>query len=243
RVVLLGRDGLRTTAAAERVRAAVPGAQAEAVVCDVSSLASLAAFTSSWTGPLDVLVNNAGVMPPSRELTGEGIELTFATNVLGPFVLTDRLSRRLPPGGRVINVTSGGMYGQRLDGDLQNVDYTPVKAYARTKRAEVVLTELWAERLRDQGVVVHAMHPGWADTPGVQSSLSRFAKVMRPILRTPEQGADTIVWLGAAPEALASTGRLWHDRRERPTYLFGLNREPEQSRQALWDTCVELSAG
>ncbi len=240
-VHLVGRDAGRTQAAVAELRAQVPEASVAAARCDVSDLTSLQAFTDGWEGRLDVLVNNAGVLSPSRELTADGVELTFATNVLGPFVLIDQLAAAMPAGSRIINVSSGGMYGQRLDADLQNEDYAPVTAYARSKRAEVVLTEQWAERLRDSGVVVHAMHPGWADTPGIQGSLSTFAKVAKPILRTPEQGADTIVWLGAAPEAATVTGLFWHDRRARPTHLFGLNKESSADRDRLWEVCATLS--
>ena len=77
--------------------------------------------------------------------------------------------------------------------------YDGSRAYARTKRALVALTEVWAERLKDSGVVVHAMHPGWADTPGVAGSLPGFHRITRRFLRTAEQGADTITWLAAAP--------------------------------------------
>lgn len=237
-VHLVGRDRERTESAVASVKEQVPGASAEADLCDVSSLASLKAFTSSWTGPLDVLVNNAGVMVPSRQLTHDGVELTFATNVLGPFWLVRELADRMTPGGRVVTVSSGGMYGQRLDDDLQNEDYAAVAAYARTKRAEVVLTELWAAR--HPKLAVHAMHPGWADTPGIQGSLSTFAKVVAPILRTAEQGADTIVWLGGAPEAGETSGLFWHDRRPRPTHLLGLNKETGGARQALWELCERL---
>lgn len=230
-VHVVGRNQSKVEQAAGAVRGSVPG------LCDVSSLSSLRAFTDGWSGPLDVLVNNAGVMPPKRTLTDDGIELTFATNVLGPFWLT----RSLPlDGSRVITVASGGMYGQRLDRDLQNADgYTPVKAYARTKRCEVVLTELFAQRMPQ--TTVHAMHPGWADTPGVQESLSTFSKVTRPILRTPEQGADTIVWLGGSPVPLATSGLFWHDRRPRKTHLLGLNQETEADRHHLWSECVRLT--
>jgi NAD(P)-dependent dehydrogenase (short-subunit alcohol dehydrogenase family) len=233
-VVVVGRDAQRT----EQVAAEIGGT---ARVCDVSRLSSLRAFTEGWSGPLDVLVNNAGVMPPQRTLTEDGVELAFATNVLGPWWLTRELSRHLPEGGRVINVSSGGMYGQRLDADLQNADYRPAKAYARTKRAEVVLTEMWAERLAAKGIVVHAMHPGWALTPGVESSLPRFRTVMGPILRTPEEGADTIVWLAGAPSPGTCSGLFWHDRRPRPTHLFGLNRESMADRQRLWDELVAIA--
>lgn len=229
-VHVVGRDEGRVAKAAAAVKGSVPG------ICDVSSLASLAAFTKGWTGPLDVLVNNAGVMPPERTLTEDGIELAFATNVIGPFWLT----RSLPlDAARVITVASGGMYGQKLDGDLQNVAYAPVKAYARTKRCEVVLTEMWAQRM--PRTTVHSMHPGWADTPGVKTSLSTFSKFSKPILRTPEQGADTIVWMGGSPVPLETSGLFWHDRRPRPTHLFGANQETEEERQHLWAECVRLT--
>jgi NAD(P)-dependent dehydrogenase (short-subunit alcohol dehydrogenase family) len=182
-------------------------------------------------------------MPDERRRSSEGHELTFATHVLAPFALTawlaELLERSAP--SRVINVSSGGMYNQALpDGDFESdsAEYGPTKFYARTKRQEVVLTELWAERLRDTGVVVHAMHPGWADTAGVRDALPVFRTLTRPIIRTAEQGADTIVWLGAAPEPLQCTGRFWHDRRVRPThYLLGARPETDHQRRALWDYC------
>lgn len=237
-VHLVGRDRGRTERALRAVAARVPGARLAADLCDVSDLASLRAFADGWSGPLDVLVNNAGVMVAERTLTADGIELTFATNVLGAFVLTDRFKDRVT---RVVNVSSGGMYGQRLGTDLQSEHgYAPVSAYARSKRAQVVLTELWARELGGSGTVVHAMHPGWADTPGVQQSLTTFARLAGPVLRTPEEGADTVVWLGAAPEPLRTSGLFWHDRRPRPTHLLGLNRETEAERQHLWDTCQAL---
>ena len=235
-VVVVGRDPERTA----QVARDLGGTPA---VCDVSRLASLRAFTDGWTGPVDVLVNNAGVMPPTRTVTEDGVELAFATNVLGPWWLTRELAGHMAPGSRVVNVSSGGMYGQRLDADLQNEDYRPAKAYARTKRAEVVLTQEWADRLAHKGIVVHAMHPGWALTPGVEASLPRFRRLMGPLLRTPEEGADTVVWLAGAAAPGACTGRFWHDRRERPTYLFGLNRESAADRQRLWDELVALTGG
>jgi dehydrogenase/reductase SDR family protein 12 len=233
RVHVVGRDPQRV----ERVVAGIPGAVGG--LCDVSNLASLDAFVSAWTGPLDVLVNNAGVMAAERSLTADGIELTFATNVLGPFFLIDRLRHQMGPGSRIINVSSGGMYGQALGDDLQNEKaYKGVTAYARTKRAEVVLTEQWAQRLSHP--VVHAMHPGWAATPGVKTSMATFSKLTKPILRTPQQGADTIVWLGGSQVPLATSGLFWHDRRPRPTHLLPRTRETAEQRERLWDLCTAL---
>jgi NAD(P)-dependent dehydrogenase (short-subunit alcohol dehydrogenase family) len=114
-------------------------------------------------------------------------------------------------------------------------------AYARTKRAQVILTELWAERLRGAGVVVHAMHPGWAATPGLKASLPRFYSMTKRLLRTPLQGADTIVWLGAAPEPARSSGGFWHDRRRRPTHRVPWTKETPEDRERLWAECERLS--
>lgn len=239
-VHLVGRDPARTKAATEAIRQAVPGAHVDPALCDVSSLASLASFTEAWRGPLDVLVNNAGVMAAQRQLTADGLELTFATNVLGPYVLTARLQEHMGAGSRIVNVASGGMYGQALGDDLQNEhDYKGVTAYARTKRAEVILTEEWARRLTQP--VVHAMHPGWAATPGIQTSMATFSTIVKPILRTPQQGADTIVWLGGSQVAAESTGLFWHDRQPRPTHLLNRTKETVEQRARLWELCSSLA--
>jgi dehydrogenase/reductase SDR family protein 12 len=248
-VLPVARSEARAAEAQAEILAAVAGAEVRPLVCDVSSLAELRAFTDSLarTEPrLDVLVNNAGSMPDERRRSADGVELMFATHVLAPFVLIARLRgllERTAP-SIVINVSSGGMYSQRLPGDdlqSEHASYNPPKIYARTKREQVVITEEWAERLRGTGVMVHAMHPGWADTKGVQDALPVFRVLVRPIIRDLDAGADTIVWLGAAPEARRSTGGFWHDRRARPThYRLGAGRESEADRQRLWDLCRSL---
>jgi NAD(P)-dependent dehydrogenase (short-subunit alcohol dehydrogenase family) len=222
------------------------GSAVEMMPCDLSSPASVRACAATLVAShrkLDVLVNNAGVLPPRRELTQDGIELSFATNVLGPFLLTALLVPVLSAaGGRIVNVSSAGMYTQRLHAeDLQLAlgDYRGAVAYSRAKRAQVILSELWAKRLAPAGVAVHAMHPGWADTPGLARSLPRFRKALRPLLRTPEQGADTIVWLSWAPGL--ESGRFWQDRRARPTHLIPGTRERPGERERLWEECVRLT--
>ncbi len=246
----LARDDERAAGAAEEVVRRVPRADVRPVACDVSSLRALRAFAERFQADeerLDVLVNNAGVMPDERERSDDGVELTFATQVLAPWVLIDELGGllRLSAPARVINVSSGGMYYQSIpDGDLQSEQsrYGPKRIYARTKREQVVITEQWAEKLEGSGVVVHAMHPGWADTKGVRNWMPAFRALTRPIIRTPEQGADTIVWLGGAPEPAQSTGGFWHDRRTRPThYLIGAGEDSAATRQELWDACARLA--
>ncbi len=218
-------------------------------VCDVSSLASVREFAAAFDAEqleLHALVNNAGVMPPERTHTGEGFELGFATNVLGPFLLTALLEPSLARGApsRIVNVSSGGMYSRRLRADdlqLARREYDPAAFYAHTKRCEVILTELWSERQSGTGITVHSMHPGWADTPGVQTSLPRFRKLTGPLLRSADQGADTIVWLAGAPEPAARPGLFWHDRAPRPTHRVPWTREPAADRRRLWAECARLA--
>jgi dehydrogenase/reductase SDR family protein 12 len=193
---------------------------------------------------LDVLVNNAGLLASDRVSSPDGIELTLATNVVGPFLLTSLLVGmvRASAPARIINVSSGGMYTQRIDvDDLQSEtgDFDGAAVYARTKRAQVILTELWAQRLLATGVVAHAMHPGWVDTPGPRSSLPNFSRLTRPLLRIPDEGADTIVWLGAADLPARSSGDFWHDRRPRPTHRVPWTKESAQDRERLWSACAE----
>lgn len=237
RVVLVVRDAQR----GERIRAEI-GEQATVARCDLSSLADVRALAASLDGPVEVLVHNAGVLPPSLQRTAEGHELTFATNVLGPFLLTALLHERTR---RVVNVSSGGMYTKKLDVDAllmpSGDDFSGTKAYANTKRAEVVLTELWAQRLAPGRTVVHAMHPGWADTPGLAASLPGFRRVMRPLLRDADQGADTIVWLGAADEPLEASGRFWLDRAPQPTHYVPWTRESAADRARLWEACAQAT--
>jgi hypothetical protein len=102
---------------------------------------------------------------------------------------------------------------------------------------------MWAERVARQDVVFHAMHPGWADTPGVTTSLPGFARVMGPLLRSPEQGADTMVWLAGAEEPLASSGEFWLDRDVRPIHRLPSTRRSDtpERRAELWARCVEAT--
>jgi NAD(P)-dependent dehydrogenase (short-subunit alcohol dehydrogenase family) len=246
-VVMLCRNAERGEEAAERVRQQTGNSRVSLEIVDMSDLTSVrAAAARLASAPVDVLVHNAGVLPDERVGTREGLELTFATHVIGPFLLTRLLRGSLEksPDGRVIWVSSGGMYTRRLnlqDPNWTRRDYDGVTAYAETKRAQVVLSELWAEELRGSPIVVNAMHPGWADTPSVKSSLPRFHRVTRNILRTPVEGADTVVWLAACPGARQSTGRFFFDRQERRTHLLPFTRESEEDRRALWQLCERLS--
>ena len=226
------------------------GPEAELYVADLSSLADVrrvAGEIRERERRLDVLVHNAGALLPERHESVDGHEMTFATMVLGPFLLTRELApllRSTPGAPRVLWVASGGMYSQTLDVDALEMgprDYSGTKAYARTKRAQVVLAEEWAKRLRDDGVTVNALHPGWADTPGLETGLPGFRTLLGPILRSAEMGADTIVWLAAADEPGRVTGKFWLDRAPRSTEKLRRSGATPRERAKLWDLCERLT--
>ena len=245
-VWVIGRNREKTDRVGQTITRETGNDRVRSEVADLSLMSEVRSLAGRLPRPLHVLVNNAGVLLPNRTRTSEGFETTFATNLLGPFLLTNLLTEALADGApaRIVNVSSGGMYTQRIvvdDLQMERGRYHGAVAYARTKRAQVILTELWAETLRPRGIVVHAMHPGWADTPGVEASLPRFHRFTKPLLRSPEAGADTIVWLCAAEEAGSSTGLFWHDRRPRPTHRTRATRESEEERQALLRALENLS--
>lgn len=217
--------------------------------CDLADLTKVREFARAFLAdglPLDVLINNAGVMPPERLTSPDGFELTFATNVLGPFLLTEMLLPRLVAGEepRVVMMSSGGMYATGFDlsdPQLEALDYDPPRFYAQSKRAEVMLADEWQARYGADGVAFCSMHPGWADTPGVSQSLPRFTRLMGPILRDPEGGAETAVWLASVDQETAPGGRFYQDRRPRPKHRLPGTREDDADRVALYRICSEMT--
>uniref|UniRef100_UPI003AAE03AA dehydrogenase/reductase SDR family member 12 isoform X1 n=1 Tax=Centroberyx gerrardi TaxID=166262 RepID=UPI003AAE03AA len=172
---------------------------------------------------LNVLINNAGCMVNKREANAEGLEKNFATNTLGMYILTQTLipliQRSRDP--RVITVSSGGMLVQKLCVDnLQSKRgyFDGTMVYAQNKRQQVVLTEQWAKA----NPVIHfsVMHPGWADTPAVSTSMPQFHQMMGERLRSAEQGADTVVWLALSRVAARTpSGQFFQDRKPVPAHL------------------------
>jgi NAD(P)-dependent dehydrogenase (short-subunit alcohol dehydrogenase family) len=250
-VRMLVRNRQRGEAAVSRIESRLPGAN-ELIgveVCDLSRLADVRRFAESFQARfdrLDVLVHNAGVLPRRRTHTADGVELSFATNVLGPFLLTSLLLPSLLAAApsRVITVSSGGMYTARLrPGDLQLEDeaFDGARFYAHTKRAQVALNRIWARSFPADHIAFHAMHPGWVDTPGLRTSLPRFRRLMGPLLRDAHQGADTVVWLGTHPHLEPATGGFWHDRAPRPEHRLRSTRETPEDRERLWQECERLA--
>jgi NAD(P)-dependent dehydrogenase (short-subunit alcohol dehydrogenase family) len=237
-VHLVVRDEAKGRRVRGEIERAVPGAEVYVDRCDVSDLDDVRRFAAELeVERIDVLVHNAGAMPAERTESPQGHELTMALHVLGPVLMTELL-RPLMNGhdARVLFVTSGGMYGQKLradDPEYLRGDYSPTTAYARSKRAQVELLPVLGGRYALGRIGVHATHPGWADTPGVVESLPTFHKVTGPLLRDAAGGADTTVWL-AAVQPQPRSGHLWHDRAIRSTHLLPTTRTGGTERDRIW---------
>ncbi|MEM9254289.1 MAG: SDR family NAD(P)-dependent oxidoreductase [Pseudomonadota bacterium] len=240
-LTLVARDERRARELIERIATETGNDNLHLEVCDLSLMADVISLVDRLKDAgdaIDVLINNAGALFNEREDTSEGLEKSFALLLLSPFILTEGLKPLLAArkGGRVINVSSGGMYTQKIQvDDLQSEQgtYAGPVAYARAKRGLMILTEVWARRWEKDGIVVNAMHPGWADTPGVAESLPGFRKLMGPLLRTPEEGADTVCWLAAATEAGKISGEFFLDRKPHLSHVFSHTQETELERAQL----------
>ncbi len=206
---------------------------------------------SEWSGfdplvreiePLDHLVLNAGSMPEKFTTNREGVELQFASQLFGHYLLAHKLlaAGKLKAGARVVWVTSGGMYLKVLDLKtiFNNPRYDKVDQYANVKRAQVTLLPFFQKEFPQQTVI--AMHPGWAETPGVDESLPGFAKMMKGRLRTPLQGADTILWALSTKKSIAS-GALYFDREKVNPHKFFFTRKSEKSGKELQELLSKIT--
>jgi retinol dehydrogenase 14 len=248
RVVMVGRDPARTAAAAAEVAARATSGQVSTLLCDFSSQAAiraLAAEVRARLDRLDVLVNNAGGVHKSRRLTVDGIEATFAVNHLGYFLLTnlllDLLVKSAP--ARVVTVASVGHRRGTLDFDDLGFErgYGIMRAYARSKLANVLFASELARRLAGTGVTSNSLHPGSVDT-NIWSGAPLWAKpiiqvLLRPFFIKAEQGAARIVDLVTRPDLVGVTGKYFED---------GALVEPaplardEALARRLWDTSARM---
>lgn len=254
-LLLTGRDAKRVQSTAERLTAATRNDRLAPFAADMAEpqdVDRLIEHVEQVHGRVDVLIHNAGALTAERTENSRGVEATVAAQVVGPFQLTAGLLGLLRQtaastgrASRVLTMSSGGMYAAPLSVsglEMPPDHYDGTRQYALAKRAQVTLNEMWADRVDPAEVVFHCLHPGWADTPGVRSSLPTFARVVGPLLRSPEQGADTLEWLaGDDGSPLGSSGGFWLDRRRRPIHRLGRTRRSDtpQRRHALWERCVE----
>jgi NAD(P)-dependent dehydrogenase (short-subunit alcohol dehydrogenase family) len=241
RVVVVGRDAEKLSKLRIELNGMAADGSIETECADLSLLVDVRALAARLLRrhvPIDVLINNAGALFNRYKRTPEGIERTMATDLVSPYLLTRLLLPALKASGdaRVVNVASGGMYTQGMRAAAlapRPSDYDGPTAYAKAKRALVMLTEVWARQWAAFGISLHAMHPGWVDTPGLEKSLPAFHRQLASWLRTPEQGADTIVWLAASPDAHRASGHFWLDRKIRATHVFRHTADTATERREL----------
>ncbi|MGA9486274.1 MAG: SDR family oxidoreductase [Methylocella sp.] len=220
RIVLIARDKSRGEATLARLRERAPGLAHTVRYADLARIPEMkrvAAQIAESEPRIDVLINNAGAMFGSRQLTGDGLEYTFALNHMAYFVVTKGLRERLQASApaRVINTSSGAHRGARLDfDDLQLVkDFSAMKAYSRSKLCNILFTRELSRRLHGTGVTANCLHPGFVATRfGDQSGglISRFIGLAKLFAISPEKGAETLVYLASSPDVAETTGAYFY---------------------------------
>ena len=238
RVVLACRDPAKGEAARKFISSETRNNDIELLVVDLASRRSIRAAAQEFSQKheaLDLLLNNAGTSSAKRRESPDGIELTFATNVLGYHLLTGNLLEllRRAPAARVINTASMMAYGLELDDvNFKRRRYDASTAYAQSKQADRMLTWALARRLAGTSVTANAFHPGAVNTALLRALAPGFSGM------TPAEGADTAIWLATSPDVTGVSGKLWVKGRETPCEFRGRDNE-----EALWSLCDQLTAG
>jgi NAD(P)-dependent dehydrogenase (short-subunit alcohol dehydrogenase family) len=223
RIVFIARDEARAKATMRKLEAKAPGLGHRMHLADLSSMAEarkVGAAIAESEPRIDVLINNAGALFSRRQVTPEGLELTFALNHMAYFVLTEALREKLIASApaRIVSTASSAHEGARLDfGDLQSAkSYNGFRVYGRSKLANILFTRELARRLAGTGVTANCLHPGAVATRFGQSSgglIGLLIRVLRLSFISPEQGADTIIYLASSPEVANTTGGYFVKRK------------------------------
>ncbi len=248
RIVIAGRNPQKTEATAAELRQASGNPAVDTLVADLSSLAEVRRLAAEFTARydrLDVLVNNAGAFFMRREENDDRLEKTFALNHLSYFLLTNLLLDTLKASkpARVVNVASAAESSAKVDwDDLQlTKKYRSFNAYALSKRFNLYFTYELARRLAGTGVTANAVHPGSVATGIWANPFGRFSGLAEPLtklmMRSPEQGAETVVYLATSPEVEGMTGKYFVDMQER--YSSRASQDPEAARRA-WQVSAAL---
>jgi NAD(P)-dependent dehydrogenase (short-subunit alcohol dehydrogenase family) len=241
----------RSVRHAEEVRAKLENenreAQLQVMELDLADRGSISGFADAFISKyrmLDVLINNAGVQTPDRQLTADGVELTFAINVLGPQLLTGALlpALKAAPAARIVNVASdyaGGL--EMADLSFERRKYDVIAAYKQSKQANRMLTREWARRLEADGIPVNSMTPDlvaatdlFRHQPAAVKLLLRFIGLFAGV--SIPQGADTAVWLAGDPEVAGATGGYYRKRRRMDCRF-----DDPEAEQQLWNKCTEMA--
>lgn len=231
-VVLAVRDEIKAIQTVNELKTSTRNSQIEYAIIDLSDHSQIYDFAESWKKPLDILINNAATTPRQRVENKYGVEMQFATNVLGYFCMMDAFTNHLShaPQARIINVASywaGGLNFSDLQFKTRMYDNNI--AYRQSKQADRMLSKAFSERLRDYPIFVNSCHPG-----DVNSQLSNDLGFGGH--ESPDQGAETPVWLATEPVGIKNTGEYFEHKRE--TYCpFS---QDKKSVAKLYDLCAEI---
>ena len=248
-VVMICRSAERGRAAQQEIIAQSGNQQVDLLLADLSVQAEIRRVAAEFKqrySRLDVLVNNAGAIFTTRQESADGLELTFALNHLGYFLLTQELLPLLLASAptRIINVASGAHYSGQINfDDLQlRQGYAAFKAYAQSKLANVLFTNELARRLAGTGVTANSLHPGVVGTQFGRNNrgLSLIIRLVRPFLRSEAKGAETSIHLATAPELATTTGQYFDDNQ--PKRASDLAYDETLARR-LWEESEKLVSG
>ncbi len=246
-VVVTGRNPEKGAAAVARIRAATGNEAVAYLNADLSSQAEVRRLAADFLGRydrLDVLINNAGGSFLRRQLTVDGLEMTFALNHLAYFLLThlllDRIKASAP--ARIINVSSGAHRNAEIQFENLMLErgYGVMKAYGQSKLANVLFTYEMARRLAGTGVTINAVHPGLVATNIGRNNGVLVRTVLSLIqrnARTPEEGAETSIYLATAPELTGVTGKYFKDKKDIATSTASYD---EAAARRLWEVSEAL---
>ncbi|MEE8519838.1 MAG: SDR family oxidoreductase [Gemmatimonadota bacterium] len=247
-VVMLCRDRGRGEAARARIASRVDGARLELLIADLGSQRSVRRAAEEFKSAhprLDVLINNAGVFWGRRQVTGDGLEATFAINHLGHFLLTQLLEEELKASApsRIVNVSSSAYKAARLNlADLQSErGYDAMRAYGNSKLANILFTYELARRLDGSGVTANCLHPGVVRTRIGRNApplIWLFFLVMKPLLLSPAKGAATTVYLATSPEVERVSGKYFVKQVPQPT---AARTYTEETARRLWELSEKLA--
>ena len=251
RIVLVARNPARAESTLQKLRQANPAVQPTVHFGELSLLTDMqrvAADIAKAEARIDVLVNNAGALFNTRRVTADGLEMTFAVNHMGYFVITQGLLHRLKatPGARIVCTSSGAHRGGRVDfADLQSTrGFFGFRVYATSKLENILFTRELARRLQGTGVTVNCLHPGFvasrfADhSGGVMAALTGIGKSLFAI--SPAQGAKTIVYLASSPDVAAISGEYFYKSKVAPVVAAARN---DDGARRLWEESERILAG